>query len=175
MNKEDIPFKDYDHAAKMKAGFHFTIDRDGHWYCHDPAMGVGPIKNERISKLFAGAGSGKFAGKGLVRDETGRYFLKAPPADIYGIDVEDVPFVITDFSFTDRLRLETNFGETVEPHKFVYLEGAFPEIPYVEIRQGLFARIGRNVFYKLAEKSVLRDGKIGIENQGNFLELGASP
>lgn len=172
MNKEDIPFKDYDHDAKMRNGFHFTIDRNGHWYCHDPAMGVGPIKNERISKLFAGAGSGKYAGKGLVR-EAGKYFLKAPPADIYSIDVEDVPFVIMDFTLEDKLALITNFGEIVEPEEFHYKNGDFPEIPYVEIRNGLLARLGRNVFYQLAEKAVTRDGQTGIESGGKFLRLDA--
>ena len=174
MNKEDIPFKEYDHATKMKAGFHFTIDSNGYWYCHDPAMGVGPIKNERISKLFAGAGTGKFAGKGLVLDECGRYFLKAPPADVYGIDVEDVPFVITDFSLTDSLRLETNFGEMIEPQEFLYRKSAFPDIPYVEIRKGLLARLGRNVYYQLAERAIIRNGEMGIESQDSFLKLGTA-
>lgn len=171
MNKEDIPFKDYDHAAKMRAGFHFTIDLNGHWYCHDPAMGVGPIKNERISKLFAGAGTGKYAGKGLSI-ENGKYFLKAPPADLYGVDVEDVPFIIADFILDDKLTLVTNFGEVIDPTEFLHKEGVFPDIPYVEIRKGLLARLGRNVFYQLAEKAINRDGMIGIESQGKFLPLG---
>ncbi len=172
MQKEDIPFKNYNHDVKMENGFHFTIDRDGHWYCHDPAMGVGPIKNERISKLFAGAGSGKFAGKGLSRDENGRYWLKAPPADVYGIDVEDVPFVITSYELQDvNLALKTNFGEEVilDDRKSFISKGG---VPYIEVRGGLMARIGRNVFYQLAEKSVERDGKLGIMLGDRFHELG---
>ncbi len=173
MFKEDIPFKNYDHTAKMENGFHFTIDREGHWYCHDPAMGVGPIKNERISKLFAGAGSGKFAGKGLSRDEEGHYWLKAPPADVYGVDVEDVPFIISSYELLDQgLKLITNFGEEVVlgKEKTFELEGG---IPYVNVRDGLRARIGRNVFYQLAERAVERDGRLGILTGGIWHELGS--
>lgn len=173
MLKEDIPFKNYDHSAKMAAGFHFTIDRDGHWYCHDPAMGVGPIKNERISKLFAGAGSGKYAGKGLSRDEQGRYWLKAPPNDVYGIDVEDVPFIITGFRIeNDSLVLITNFDEDVslnETKTFMLKDG----LPYVEVRNGLLARLGRNVFYQLADKATEKDGQLGIVIGGKRHEMGS--
>ena len=171
MLKEDIPFKNYDHAAKMAQGFHFTIDRDGHWYCHDPAMGVGPIKNERISKLFAGAGSGKYAGKGLSRDDQGRYWLKAPPNDVYGVDVEDVPFVINAFHLGETFSLVTNFDEEIELGKgktFILKS----DIPYVEVRPGLLARVGRNVFYQLAEKATIRDGKIGLQAGTDWHILG---
>jgi hypothetical protein len=171
MLKEDIPFKNYDHGAKMAAGFHFTIDRDGHWYCHDPAMGVGPIKNERISKLFAGAGSGKYSGKGLSRDAGGLYWLKAPPNDVYGVEVEDVPFVITGFHLGDHLSLTTNFDEAVEltGGKTFFLKA---DIPYIEVRPGLLARIGRNVFYQLIEKAGLKDGRIGLQAGADWHDLG---
>lgn len=172
MLKEDIPFKNYDHVAKMSAGFQFTIDRDGHWYCHDSAMGVGPIKNERISGLFAGAGSGKYAGKGLSQDEQGKYWLKAPPNDVYGIDVEDVPFVINSYRIeNDRLILVTNFGEEVELNEgktFISKDG----LPYVEVRNGLLARIGRNVFYQLAQTATEKDGLFGLDVGGVRHELG---
>ena len=172
MQKEDIPFKNYDHAAKMAQGFHFTIDRDGHWYCHDPAMGVGPIKNERISKLFAGAGSGKYAGKGLSRDEQGRYWLKAPPNDVYGVDVEDVPFIITNFRIEgEALILVTNFDEEIilgAARSFILRDG----VPYVEVRNGLLARMGRNVFYQLAGQASEKDGRLGIEIGGHRHDLG---
>lgn len=174
MLKEDIPFKNYNHTAKMEAGFQFTIDREGHWYCHDPAMGFGPIKNERISKLFAGAGSGKYAGKGLSRDEEGRYWLKAPPNDVYGIDVEDVPFVITTFRIvSDVLVLVTNFDEEIalENGKTFIQRN---ELPYVEVRAGLLARLSRNVFYQLAEFATEKDGVLGVQIGPAWHELGAA-
>ena len=172
MLKEDIPFKSYDDAAKMARGLHFTIDRDGNWYCHDPAMGVGPIKNERIAALFAGAATGKFAGKGLSIDDQGRYWLKAPPNDVYGVDVEDVPFVIVSFrEEAGTYSFTTNFGEDIA------LDNDHPltlknEIPYIEVRKGLLARIGRNVYYQLIAQAVEKDGQAGIMSRGGFYILG---
>ena len=172
MLKEDIPFKNYDHEAKMAEGFSFTIDREGHWYCHDPAMGVGPIKNERISRLFAGAGSGKYAGKGLSKDQEGKYWLKAPPNDLYGICVEDVPFTITQYRVDNsRLVLMTNFEEeiTLDKDKSFIQRGG---LLYVEVRNGLFARINRNVFYQLAEQATEKNGYLGILAGNTWHNLG---
>lgn len=173
MFKDDIPYKNYDHAAKMEEGYSFTIDRDGRWYCHDPAMGVGPIRNERIAKLFAGAGTGKFAGKGLSRDAEGRYWLKAPPNDVYGIDVEDVPFIVSDFRFeNDELILVTNFGEEIaltDGKTFILRDN----IPYIDVRNGLLARFARNVFYALAQKGSDIDGQLGVKSGGQWHSLGS--
>ena len=69
MQSNDIPYRDYDHAAKMAAGYAFSIDTEARWTCHDPAMGVGPIRREAIARLFSGAGRGFMAGKGLSVDD----------------------------------------------------------------------------------------------------------
>lgn len=157
MHSEDAPFKSYDHAAKMARGFAFTIDTDGRWTCHDPDMGEGPIRRQKIAGLFAGAGTGFLAGKGLSRDENGEYWLKAPPNDRYKVEVEDVPFVITDFEQDgNKLTLITNFNERVTFSGFLSRpDGPFPDVPYVEVRAGLLARLGRNVYYQLAELGIL--------------------
>jgi len=174
MMKEDIPFKNYSHMAKMEAGFHFTIDGEGRWYCHDPAMGVGPIKNERIAALFSGAAAGKFAGKGLSRDAEGKYWLKAPPNDVYGVEVEDVPFVILSYRQEgDRIILITNFHEEVALDADRSLISR-DNIPYIEIRDRLFARLGRNVYYALANIAEEVNGKISVQSGGVFHALGNS-
>lgn len=176
MQSDDIPFKDYDHAAKMAAGYAFTIDRDGRWYCHDPNMGEGPIRRESLAKLFAGAGSGWMAGKGLSVDAGGRYWLKSPH-DSYAIDVEDVPFTITDYD--DRngtIILKTNFGEEValaDGHGFIFRpDGPFPDIPYVEVRKDLLARLSRPAFYHLVEAASDRDGELVVTSAGVAHSLG---
>ena len=173
MRKEDIPFKNYDHGQKMAQGFHFTIDRDGHWYCHDPAMGTGPIRNEKISRLFSGAAPGKYAGKGLSRDGQGRFWLKAPPNDVYGVEVEDVPFVVTDFENNDgALVLKTNFGEDIvmgPDRTFDIRDG----IPYVEVRGGLYARLGRSVFYRFVDMAKMSGDALEIEAGGMRHKLGS--
>lgn len=168
MQTDDIPYKDYDHAAKMARGYAFTIDRDGRWYCHDPAMGVGPIKRDSLAKLFAGAGSGWMAGKGLSVDQDGRYWLKSPH-DVYEIEVEDVPFLIVDFEQSGgTIRLKTNFDETVALDgikTFIFRPvGPFPDIPYVEVRAGLLARLNRSVFYNLVPLATEQEGDLLIES-----------
>ena len=176
MQNDDIPYRDYDHAAKVVAGYAFTIDRDGRWYCHDPGMGEGPIRRDSLAKLFAGAGTGWMAGKGLSVDADGTYWLKSPH-DVYKIDVEDVPFVIVDYDRKAQvLILKTNFGEEVtlnSHHTFLFRpDGPFPDIPYVEVRRGLLARLGRAVFYNLAAEAVHHNADLSLESGGRYHLLG---
>ena len=176
MQNDDIPYRNYDHAAKMAKGYAFTIDQEGRWYCHDPAMGEGPIRREALAKLFAGAGTGWMAGKGLSIDTGGRYWLKSPH-DSYAVDVEDVPFVITDY---DRkagvIILKTNFGEEVpltQDHTFIFRsDGPFPDIPYIDVRAGLLARLNRPVFYNLAAEASEQNNELGVESGGQIHLLG---
>ena len=176
MQSNDIPYRDYDHAAKMRAGYAFSIDSEVRWTCHDPAMGVGPIRREAIARLFSGAGRGFMAGKGLSVDEAGIYWLKSPP-DSYKVDVEDVPFLITDFEKqNDVLTLKTNFNEPLtlsQESDFIFRpHGPFPEIPYVNVRAGLLARVSRSVFYNLAQMATERDGTLAVMSGGSWHSLG---
>lgn len=176
MESNDIPYKDYDHAAKMRKGYAFTIDRDGRWYCHDPNMGEGPIRREALARVFSGAGTGFMAGKGLSVDADGTYWLKSPH-DSYKVDVEDVPFVIVDDEQEDgTIVLRTNFDERValdNASTFIFRPyGPFPDIPYIEIRKGLLARLGRAVLYHLVDHAVERDGAMMLESGGQLHSLG---
>ena len=78
-----------------------------------PAL-AGPIKREKLAALFGGAGHGFMAGKGLLIDEDGKYWLRSPDGQ-YGVDVEDVPFVIVDYNCDSNgdLVFVTNFDEQV--------------------------------------------------------------
>lgn len=177
MQTDDIPYKDYDHVDKMRRGYAFTIDRDGRWYCHDPNMGEGPIKRDALAKLFAGAGSGFMAGKGLSVDTAGRYWLKSPH-DVYEIEVEDVPFVISDFD-TDGgvITLKTNFDEAVPldtAHTFEHrVTGPYPDIPYVTVRKGLQARVSRAVLYNLVPLAEEQNNQLVLHSGGKLHRLGA--
>ncbi|MCB1531598.1 MAG: DUF1285 domain-containing protein [Alphaproteobacteria bacterium] len=112
----------------------FKILRDGTWY-HEGA----PIKRERLAKLFSD--------RALSVDEDGNYWLKTP-FEKYPVQVEDVPFVIVGYEGT---KLRTNMDEYVD-----LKDGARWElrggIPYVEVRGGLYARIGRAVLYNMVEE-----------------------
>lgn len=154
LSHKEERYKEYDHAEKMRRGYHFTIDVNGVWYCHDPAMSVGVFRNERLAALFSGAGKGFMAGKGLSVDDCGDYWLKSPHA-AYKVEVEDVPFVVEKCEVrgkgtAQKIDFTTNHGEVIALERGVSL--SYKDIPvlrgmalYVEVRAGLQARLGRSV------------------------------
>ena len=127
----------------------FKILRDGTWL-HEGA----PIQREALAKLFSD--------RALWMDEDGRYWLKTP-FEKYPVEVEDVPFVIVDY---DGPSLRTNMDEVIElgaESVWALRDG----IPYVEVRDGLFARLSRSVLYNLIEEYGAH-----IETQGKIFPLG---
>ena len=112
----------------------FRIDRDGQWY-HDGA----PIKREALAKLFSD--------RALKMDEDGLYWLQTP-FEKYPVEVEDVPYVIVDYQREKgALTFYTNLNETTKSPIEMR-----EEIPYVEVRDGLYARINRSVYYNLIDQ-----------------------
>lgn len=122
----------------------FRINRDGRWY-HNGA----PIDREALVKLFAQ--------RGLKRDDQGKYWLQSP-FEKYAVEVEDVPFILTDYEIKDNdLTFTTNLGEHIKvsddrPLELRFYSGAGTEIPYIDVRDGLYARMGRPVYYELLSK-----------------------
>ena len=115
----------------------FKIARDGTWFHEGVA-----IKREALAKLFSD--------RALKIDEEGQYWL-ATPFEKYPVEVEDVPFVIVDYEEGEVLTLRTNMNEIfkLEQGKAWELRGG---IPYVEVRNGIYARLGRSVYYNLVER-----------------------
>ncbi|MFN3827096.1 MAG: hypothetical protein ACK4NR_05650 [Micavibrio sp.] len=159
--REDI-FRDYDHAAKRARGIDFTIDYQGRWYFHG-VQNPGPIKRKALAALFGGAGSGFMAGKGLQTDEAGAFFLKSPEGR-YGVEVEDVPFIITAGNLhNNNLVLMTNFEEefTVGPDHDLVLR---PEphqgidVFYALVRKGLWGRLTTQMNNWLVTSLLQEDG-----------------
>ena len=122
----------------------FRIDREGKWF-HEGHL----IAREALVKLFAD--------KGLKRDGQGRYWLQSP-YEKYAVEVEDVPFVVTDYEISEgQFILTTNLGEEVKvtpdnPLELRTYPAAKEKIPYIHIREGLYARMGRAVYYELVMK-----------------------
>ncbi|MCB1682465.1 MAG: DUF1285 domain-containing protein [Rhodospirillales bacterium] len=122
----------------------FRIDSEGRWF-HDGQ----PIAREALVVLFAH--------RGLKRDAQGRYWLQSP-YEKYRVEVEDVPFIVTDYDISEKeFVLTTNIGEKVRvtpdnPLELRSYKGAENKIPYIHVREGLYARIGRAVYYELALK-----------------------
>jgi hypothetical protein len=129
------------------------IARDGTWFYRNSPIGRLPLV-----KLFATV---------LRRDETGQYWL-VTPAERGRIEVEDVPFVAVELDVRgegqgQELIFRTNLDETVTADANHPLR-VEPRIqggphPYIEVRNGLEARLARPVFYRLVEAG--REERIG--------------
>jgi len=131
----------------------FKIMHDGTWI-HDGA----PIKREALAKLFGR--------RALKIDEDGYYWLQTP-YEKYPIIVEDVPFVIVEYVLENGvINLRTNMDEHVamtaaHPLELRKNKVTGDILPYVHLRDGLYARLGRSVYYALVQEfgeSVTSDG-----------------
>ncbi len=126
------------------------IRRDGSWWY----LGT-PIGREALVRLFAG----------VLRYEDNRYYLVTPVEKV-GIQVEDVPFVVIDWRWQDSaLWFKTQYSDwfCVNAQHPVELrpdaaEGATADawVPYVMVRDQLWARLHRNVYYQLVEQAQTR-------------------
>lgn len=118
----------------------FRIARDGTWYHNGE-----PIKRSALAKLFSD--------RALKVDKDGNYWLQTP-FEKYPVEVEDVPYVINDYEYCPEngvLTLSSNMGENIEVSPDNPLE-LRDNIPYINLREGLFARIARAPYYNLIEQ-----------------------
>lgn len=118
-----------------------TIKADGSWWY----MGS-PIGRERLVKLFAS----------VLLKEGDEYFLKTP-AEKVRIQVEDAPFVITQWQTHNTeegpaIEVISNLGHAAvlsdsHPLEVDHSSSDQPR-PYVTLHRGLKALVHRNVFYQ---------------------------
>ena len=160
--------------APQEREFGLRIGRDGTWYYRGS-----PIQRKELVCLFASV---------LRREADGSYWLETP-VERGRIQVEDAPFVAVELFWRDCsgrqcLTFRTNLDEMVtadEEHPIrVHLDPRTREPrPYVTVRPGLEARIGRAVFYELvalAETEIL-DGRevMGVWSEGIFFPIDEAP
>ena len=145
------------------------IARDGTWY-HDGR----PIRRLALARLFST----------ILRREGERYYL-VTPVEKYGIRVDDAPFVATELECVQhegrqQLVFTTSMGDVVaagpeHPLEVETAEDGEPS-PYLEVRDGLWALIHRNVFYRLVElaEPVSREGRewLAVQSNGERFLLG---
>lgn len=148
------------------------IDRNGTWFYHGS-----PIGRKEMVCLFASV---------LQRYPDGSYWL-VTPVEAGRIEVEDVPFVGVELfvSGTGRdqvVSVRTNVDQIItldQNHPLRMMGGVQSDdrIPYVEVRDGLAARLLRPVFYELVNLAVPEhqdgDAVLGIWSKGVFFPLGA--
>jgi len=135
------------------------IDKDGHWF-HEGDE----IKRKQLVNLFAS----------VLKKEDDEYFL-ITPVEKARIQVEDVPFIIVEMEINNSsIIFRTNLDELVElskEHPITLDDNGVAEqaLPYVEIRNGLRARLNRNVYYQAVELAEERDQKLFLQSeQGEF-------
>jgi|TARA_B110000971_G_scaffold147922_1_gene151163 hypothetical protein len=137
------------------------IDREGNWY-HEGSQ----IKRQPLVDLFAT----------ILRKEKDTYYL-VTPVEQMAIVVEEVPFLAIDLDVRGEgagkeLLFTTSVGDFVvagSEHP-IYMVN---ERPFIEIRDGLVARIQRSVFYRLVEEGVEEGGALVVYSQGARFDLGS--
>lgn len=121
-----------------------AIKHDGSWWY----MGT-PIGRKALVKLFSG----------VIKREDDEYYLVTPVEKV-GIQVEDVPFVITQWEQQDNTiifttqtddRFMVNSEHPVQLRKDQTTQAV---LPYALVRRNLWARLHQNVFYQLVEHGV---------------------
>lgn len=146
------------------------IARDGQWYY----MGT-PIGRAPLVRMFST----------ILRKEPEQGYVLVTPVEKVGIQVEDVPFLITqqlsehDYP-DDTLVFLTNVGDIVPlnlAHPLRVTLGDQEEpMPYLLVRDELEGRLHRNLFYQLIEQAVEQvvngETHLGIFSAGQFWSLG---
>ncbi len=149
--------------------FDIRIATDGRWL-HEGDE----IHRIEMVKLFASV---------LLRDKTGDYWL-VTPVEKGRITVDDVPFIVCEMllssgadSRSNEIHFRTNLDENIA------LDAAHPILlrptdesqnfrPYIEVRDGLLAKLSRSVYYQLAEHAEKGpDGRLGVWSYQQFFVL----
>ncbi len=146
------------------------IASDGTWFYEGT-----PIGRAKLVRLFST----------VLKKEGDDYFL-VTPVEKLGIQIEDAPFLavlcgVEKQNDVQIIKFQTNVGDEViasKEHPLDYRDTARgdDQAPYVMVRGGLEAKIGRSVFYELVEYGETRtiDGRehFGVMSSGLFFPFG---
>ena len=144
------------------------IAANGDWY-HEGAR----IKRFAIARVFAT----------ILRVEEGEHYL-VTPAEKLRIQVEDAPFIATDFESEGtgakrRIVFAINVGDAVladAEHPIIVEDREGEPRPYVHVRDGLRALIARPAFYRLVDLAEEGDGEgegeVSVWSAGERFVLG---
>ena len=148
--------------------FDIHIASDGRWFHQG-----GEIKRIEIIKLFASV---------LSLDNSGKYWLKTP-AEKGEITVEDAPFIIVQLNVLKsignkkpRLEMVDNIGRNFilgSSHSLFFKNHRKKEqIPYLNLYDGLTAKINRPVYYQLMDMITQNaQGNLGVWSAEEFVIL----
>lgn len=143
------------------------IARDGTWF-HEG----GEIRREKLVRLFSTI---------LRREDEGGYVL-VTPVEKLTIEVEDAPFVAVEMKSEGEgerraLGFRLNTGDLVvagPDHPLTLRDGRDGPLPYLHVRGGLEALIGRSAYYELVELAIDEaSDPLGLWSGGMFFPLEA--
>lgn len=141
------------------------IARDGTWY-HQGS----PIGRETMVRLFSTI---------LRREPDGSHVL-VTPVEKLDIEVEDAPFVAVELKSEGEgrarsLAFRLNSGDIVTAgpdHELTVRDTPDGPHPYLHVRGGLEALVGRSVYYELMNLALEEDGdRVGLWSEGAFFPL----
>ncbi|MGZ8335873.1 MAG: DUF1285 domain-containing protein [Allosphingosinicella sp.] len=141
------------------------IARDGTWF-HEGS----PIGRPAMVRLFSSI---------LRREPDGRFVL-VTPVEKLDIEVEDTPFVAVELKSEGAgrarsLAFRLNTGDLVVagPAHWLHFDSRVDgPHPYLGVRSGLDARVGRSVYYELAEIALSEKGDPpGVWSAGEFFPM----
>ena len=173
MEKDRQKQQEFDQIGRaVDQQFHIKIAGDGRWY-HEG----GEIHRKALVKLFSTV---------LKRDPNGVFWLETP-VEKGRIEVEDAPFIATALTVNHAdgltpdthpvLRFTTNVDDhvpldSVHPLQMLPSPDGSSLRPYIEVRDGLLAKLSRPVYYELAARAVAGDdGRIGVWSHDHFFIL----
>jgi hypothetical protein len=166
-----VPADPAGRAPRECGHFDIHIAPDGSWFYRGT-----PIKRPSLVRLL---------GSVLHRDAAGTFWL-VTPAERGRITVADAPFLAVELAVRGSEReqtliFRTNVGDTVaagdaHPLRIVTDAATGEPRPYVEVRNGLEARLIRPVFYELValgrEERVGETTLYGVWSNRRFFPLG---
>ncbi len=146
--------------------FPIKIKSNGEWLYQNNL-----IQKKSLIKLFSSV---------LVSDEKGNFYLETP-AEKGKIEVEDTPFVITNFDVKNfnknqEIIFKTNIDEEIvlsKKNPLFYKRYKKSFIPYIIIRKNINAKILRSTYYQLIDKFVNKNTKkkLKIKSKGQEFTL----
>ena len=145
------------------------IHSDGVWSYNGT-----PITRMNMVRLFASV---------LRKNEDNQYFLVTPYEKL-GIKVEDVPFIMTLMEKTKTnnqsiITLTTQLNDSVviceEYPLEMKLYNAKTLVPYIRVRDNLYGRIHRNLYYQILDQAEVKQTQkgqaIGLYSAGEFFVI----
>jgi len=144
-------------SPELSGDLDMEIKASGEWI-HEGE----PILREKLTKLFST----------ILKRENNDYFL-VTPVEKWRIRVEDQPFsvVLADYS-GDHINLITNLGDEIildSTDKWFFDDDRAPK---VLVRDKLWARLNRNVFYEMAGRAYESEDGFWIEQGSLKFKIG---